>query len=228
MKHLFALLLALWLSQATASTPPEIQIDITMEKITSLIKAGREGEALPYFAELEAMNRPLPEAFHYYYIRSLEKAGRAKEGLQRTHAYFGRYAKKGQYYKDVVAAAGRLSIVVEKEEQARKEAYDKAMAEYTSDLTRYQERVAACPKKFDNDLYTARRDLDRARDVCNPPNPSCSCEHERRWKINSCGKARALREYDRLTDLVDTMSSTTPSEYCSGRFKEPKKPVAPG
>src|SRR5690606_7758423 len=158
MKRLLPFLLVFWLSVAPAAPPADIQMDITMEKITSLIKEGREADALPYFAQLEGMNKPLPEAFHFYFIRSLEKAGRSKEALARTHAYFERYGKKGQYYKDIVAAAGRLSIVVEKQDQASKEAYDKAMATYTRDLASYEKAVQECPQRFDDLLASTRRD----------------------------------------------------------------------
>lgn len=227
MKRLLPFLLVFWLSLASAAPPADIQMDITMEKITGLIKEGKEADALPYFAQLEALNKPLPEAFYFYYIRSLEKAGRSKEALERTTAYFGRYAKKGQYYKEIVAAAGRLSIVVEKQDQATKEAYDKAMATYAQDLARYEKVVQECPRKFHDLVASTRRDFANAEQACNPPNPACSCEHERRWGVNSCNKQKALRTYDRLAEKLDELSASSAYEYCSGRYTAPRKPVAP-
>ena len=46
----------------------QVQVDILMAKITSLIQAQKEVDALPYFAQLEAMDTPKPESFHYYYL----------------------------------------------------------------------------------------------------------------------------------------------------------------
>lgn len=227
MKRLLPLLLVFWISVASAAPPADIQMDITMEKITGLIKEGRDADALPYFAQVEALNTPLPEAFYVYYIRSLEKAGRSKEALQRTTAYFDRYARKGQYYKEIVAAASRLSIVVENQDQATKEAHDKAMATYTESLARYEKSVQECPQMFQGLVTRTRREFANAERACNPPNAACSCEHERRWGTNNCNKRNALRTYDRLAERLDELSASSAYEYCSGRYTAPRKPVAP-
>ena len=71
-----------------ASLPKDIEVDITMKKITSLIEAENYIEALPYFEQLEAMNISLPEGFYYFQIKSLDKTTDTKKTLTQAESYF--------------------------------------------------------------------------------------------------------------------------------------------
>ena len=99
-----------------ASLPKDIEVDITMKKITSLIEAENYIEALPYFEELEAMNISLPEGFYYFQIKSLDKTTDTKKTLIQAESYFTDYGKDGKYYNAVVEIYSRVSMREAKEE----------------------------------------------------------------------------------------------------------------
>lgn len=92
----------------------EVQVDILMGKITSLLQANKEADALPYFAELETMGTQLPESFYFYYIEALQKSGSKEKTLSRAEDYLNRYGKAGKYYGKVIPIVSSLSIEVEK------------------------------------------------------------------------------------------------------------------
>ena len=100
-----------------ASLPKDIEVDITMKKITSLIEAENYIEALPYFEELEAMNISLPEGFYYFQIKSLDKTTDTKKTLTQAESYFTDYGKDGKYYNAVVEIYSRVSMRNAKEEE---------------------------------------------------------------------------------------------------------------
>ena len=113
-----ALAFTLTLSTAqAASLPKDIEVDIVMKKITSLIEAEKYTEALPYFEQLEAMNISLPEGFYYFQIKSLDKTTDTKKTLTQAESYFTDYGKDGKYYSAVVEIYSRVSMRNAKEEE---------------------------------------------------------------------------------------------------------------
>lgn len=232
---LFAWCFGLWVGAVPASgLPADVQADITLEKIVSLIKEGRDAEALPYFEQLDGMKRSLPETFQLYYIRALEKAGRTKDGLARASLYFERHGREGKHYKDVVAIASRLSMDQEKRDAAKQAAQAKAMDEYRHALASYQDAmktyeddVRRCPSRFWDKLRSAMNRVERATAACNPPNRACSCEYERERGLNNCGKREALKEFDSSTEDLAELESGGERGYCEDRYTKPTPPVKP-
>ena len=242
MKRLIPLLMALVIGQAMASQrAPEIEIDITMERITSLLADGREREALPHFARLEAMQPKLPEAFDFYYVRSLERAGQHREALKRANAYFASYGRKGKYYKEVVPIAGRATAEVEKQDQQRLAAYEQAMVSYNQamgahnqamagyqrELAEYESTMRQCPSRHADAIRSARTDVARSEAACNPPNHTYSCDYHRRHGFSNGKGGQNLRTLERRERKLYQLESMAPSEYCAAEYQAPKKPVAP-
>lgn len=153
---LFCLCMSIETGAVAAPLDKSVQVDVVMSKITTLLQANKEAEALPYFQQLEAMDTPLPESFYFYYIDALDKSGDANSALSRAEAYLSRYGKKGKYYGKVVAIMSRLSI------QADKEAKEKAALEDFKSLTRA--KLSALKLDFDkngraSDITSAQAEL---------------------------------------------------------------------
>jgi hypothetical protein len=85
-----------------------VVVDIVMKKITAGLKENNPAKTLPQFAHLEKLGVPLPESFSYYYIETLEKAGKKDAARARAAAYLKTYGKKGKYYAPVIEIMGRL------------------------------------------------------------------------------------------------------------------------
>lgn len=105
-KLCFAILVSIFVN--VYAFDDDVKTDILMEKITSSIKDNRFGDALPAFKELEAIRKPLPESFYYYYIQALDKTGGTLDAFSRAEKYLTKYGKKGKYYGQVVEVFARL------------------------------------------------------------------------------------------------------------------------
>lgn len=81
---------------------PAIALDVMMKKITSSMEAGAPEKALPEFARIEKLGRPLPESFYYYYAEACSKAGREAEAKERARHYLNTYGRGGKYYAKAV------------------------------------------------------------------------------------------------------------------------------
>jgi len=112
-KTLLLSLVLLCIAVQAQALDREVQIDILTNKITTLLKAGKNAEALPYFAELEGMQAALPESFDYFYIDTLDKSGKAEKALERSEGYLKKYGKKGKYYGQVIEIMSRRSMEAE-------------------------------------------------------------------------------------------------------------------
>jgi hypothetical protein len=108
------MLMILVMSPAVRAEDQEVQIDLLMSKITTLLKDDKAAKALPYMAELESMepsmSKPLPESFHFYYIDTLDKAGDRDKALSRANLYLKKFGKKGKNYGRVIDILSRLQI----------------------------------------------------------------------------------------------------------------------
>lgn len=80
--------------------------DIVMSKITNAIKEERYKDALPHFAYLEKRNDDLPESFYFYQIKSLSKAGRQSEAMDKAKNYLKSYGAESKYYSEVIEILG--------------------------------------------------------------------------------------------------------------------------
>lgn len=133
-KTLLPLLLTL-LAHTAFSAPRDesIQADLLMTRITGLIQANKQTEALPYFEQLEALNMALPESFYYHYIDALDMAGKAEKVFERCEHYMGKYGKRGKYYAQVLpiyaraedahrAAVAKAEAIARAKEEAKKQA----------------------------------------------------------------------------------------------------------
>lgn len=96
-----------------------VQTDILVNKITTLIQAGRSAEALPYFDQLESTGTKLPESFYYFQIEALDKAGRKDDTLRRGEQFLNQYGRGSKYYNQVLDIVSRRSI---ERDQAQQEA----------------------------------------------------------------------------------------------------------
>lgn len=116
---------------ASHALEKDIEVDILVTRITGLMKEGKNVEALTLFEKLEGMNVKVPESFDFYYIDTLDKAGKASKALERSEIYLKKYGKKGKYYGQVIEIVGRRSAEVEKERKAAdaKSKADQAAAE---------------------------------------------------------------------------------------------------
>lgn len=86
----------------------ETVADLLMAKITAATKANEPDKALPHFARLEKLGVTLPESFYYYYIESLEGAGKRGEARARVNDYLKKYGRQGKYYAQVIEMMSRL------------------------------------------------------------------------------------------------------------------------
>lgn len=174
-KTLLLLFVLLTVGVHAQALDKEVQIDILTNKITTLVKAGNNAEALPYFEQLEGMQATLPEAFDVMYIDVLDKAGKAEKALERGEAYLKKYGKKGKYYSKVIEVVSRRSMDVEKAAKikAEKEAREANEAER---LAREAERLEANNKAVSlrekaarhaeyGDLENVQRFLDEAAKI---------------------------------------------------------------
>lgn len=116
-------LFILTVTVANAQGNPDHEIDIVTGKITTLIKAQRYGEALPYFRELESKGGKLPESFDYYYVDTLARAGESTKAIERAKAYLKKHGSKGKHYPQVIELVGRLELEAD---AAEKELWRKA------------------------------------------------------------------------------------------------------
>ena len=87
-----------------------VQADILTGKITTLIKAGKQADALPYFEQLEALDVPHPESFYFFYVDALDKAEKVKATVERGNQFLEKYGRNSKYYADVIAIVSRRSI----------------------------------------------------------------------------------------------------------------------
>ena len=141
-----------------ASLPKDIEVDITMKKITSLLEAEKYTEALPYFEQLEAMNISLPEGFYYFQIKSLDKTIDTKKTLTQAESYFTDYGKDGKYYSAVVEIYSRVSMRNAKEEEVVNELRMKEEA-IAKELRMKEEAIAneLRMKKIEDELAQKKR-----------------------------------------------------------------------
>lgn len=111
-KYWVAILFSLFMGAKVLAAPLDksVQVDIAMSKITTLLQANKEKEALPYFEELESLDTPLPESFYFYYIDALDKSWNGEAVLSRAEVYLRKYGKKGKYYGKVISIVSRWSI----------------------------------------------------------------------------------------------------------------------
>lgn len=136
--YLFILLVA----NASPAYPLDqgMEADILIARITGLLKAEKNAEALPLFEQLESMNAKLPESFDYYYVETLDKAGRAEKALVRGETYLKKFGKKGKYYGQVIEIVARRRPEVEAKAKADAEQakLNKAMI-FRKDAARFAE-----------------------------------------------------------------------------------------
>lgn len=122
MKKLFLMVgasLSFAVIQPAQALDKEVQGDILMAKITAALKVDKFSDALPYFEEMELLNLRLPESYYFYYIDTLERAGKQEDALLRAEMYLERFGRKGKYYEQVIELIARRSADVDKAKAAR-------------------------------------------------------------------------------------------------------------
>jgi hypothetical protein len=160
-QSLFVLLMCI--GSTAQAISPDVQKDLLLSKITTLLKADKPAEALPYFAELEKMEsslpKQLPESFHYYYIQSLDKAGNADKALGRADVYLKRYGQLGKNYGNVIAIMSRLQIQAARLEEER-------ITEATRQAEKAAEDKRECRERYKNDIRSAHNNLQHTEAAC--------------------------------------------------------------
>lgn len=217
MKLLMGILICLCMSIETgavaAPLDKSVQVDVVMSKITTLLQANKEAEALPYFQQLEAMDTPLPESFYFYYIDALDKSGDANNALSRAEAYLSRYGKKGKYYGKVVAIMSRLSIQADKEAKEKAAESDRRAKQYAEEKKRYDENMAACR---DHEYWGHRASLTKARERAFD---KCYDKDRRNGGVfayyeSQCSEAVKIRAQEAIPD----------GEWCGSKYYKPTPP----
>lgn len=124
---LFALVMAV--SSSAYAVSQDIKADLLMTKIKSAIEANRPVDALPQFAELEAMeptlDKPLTEGFHYYYVYALAESGNNLKAQQRANMYLEKFGKQGKHYQEVLGILSRVDDLANQERQEAKAAAER-------------------------------------------------------------------------------------------------------
>lgn len=77
-------LLLLGVVVAAHAVDKDVQTDLLMVKIVSLVTADRTVEALPFLAQLEGMGAPLSENLQLLYIDTLDRAAEPSHRLARS------------------------------------------------------------------------------------------------------------------------------------------------
>lgn len=197
-KYLMALLTVSFSATAFALSP-RVQADLLMSRITAAVKADNYIGALPDFAELESLapslSKPLPEAYYYYYVEALDKAGKSAEALHRSEIYIDRFGEKGRYYYKVIPIMSRAQLTV-REEIARVEILkEDRMNKYKKDMFNYLREKKEYDKEYE-DLYFSVRgsnqcDLDEAANIwrCTASNKISS--QECADKYTNCERRRS-------------------------------------
>lgn len=88
----------------------EIQTDILVQKIASLIQSNRHAEALPYFQQLEQSGAKLTEVVYFRYIDALDKSSQINAAVAKGKEYLEKFSNKGKYYSEVIEIISRRSI----------------------------------------------------------------------------------------------------------------------
>jgi hypothetical protein len=124
---------------AQAASP--VEVEITMAKITSLLKQEKYADALPYFARLESSGVALPESFYFYQIQALYKSNDVDGTLAKGDAYFNNFDKSSKYHADIIAMYSEFDLIADKRKQAKAvQALASAAAEekYSAQMERYK------------------------------------------------------------------------------------------
>jgi hypothetical protein len=226
MNKFFLLLIStLVLHASTAGSAPldkSVRVEVTMQKITTLIKAEKYSDSLPYFAELESSGEALPESFHYHYISALDKAGDSDQAHRRAMFYLEQYGRKGRYYKPVVEVVSRLDL--KKDGETKKQAEAKAQHDriftlanekYQTDVARYRTEIAQCRSDDAEAKSSAKDDVARLQR---------DCEWYDKYGCDQARDEAGRKLYKRMLRAMDTVSSW-PYDSCSKEHVEPAKPV---
>ncbi len=199
-----------------------IRIEVTMQKITTLLKAKKYNESLPYFAELESSGETLPDSFHYYYIDALDKAGESEQAQRRAAAYLDKYGRKGRYFKPVVEIVSRLDLKKDAEmkkqaeaKEQRDRAFSLANEKYQTDFAKYRTDVEQCRIDDAEAKESAKQDVARLQR---------DCEWYDKYGCNQAREEAGRKLYKRMLRAMDTVENW-PYDRCSKDFSEPAKPV---
>jgi hypothetical protein len=89
----------------------EVALDIEMKKITDLLKVSKYEEAIPrfhrVFKALKADGVDEDELLVYYYVFTLDKAGRKGDASRAANIYLKTYGKQSAHYKEVIEIASK-------------------------------------------------------------------------------------------------------------------------
>ena len=97
----------MFLALSALSADKGVQVDLLTVKIKSALDAGRYGNAVSYFTELEAL-APLSDDNLFLYINTLERAGERQAAYKRANDYLERYGNNGRHYQKALEVVGRL------------------------------------------------------------------------------------------------------------------------
>jgi hypothetical protein len=196
------LIFAMTVSLISFAAERQVNVDITMGKIVSLIKNERWSETLPYFDQIEASGEKIPESFYYYQIEALYKSKNIDTTLAKVDAYMKRYGKRGKYYAKVVEIGSEVSLVADKLAREEKAAADKqaaANAEYEQKMRQYERAMV---------VYNAAYD-------------------ERSEKVEQCRKATMIEgnrcyEHNVVKGILGTDYTATERKqrWCAERYNE--------
>lgn len=121
------LIIIMFVATTAHAETNSVQIDLITARIVSAIKAEKFSEALPLLAQLEELETPPSEDFHYLYIDTLDRAGDVPIALSRSYAYLEKYGRPGKYYSRVIEITSRLQDIADRD--AKKAAEDKIRRE---------------------------------------------------------------------------------------------------
>jgi len=148
---------------------PGLKTDVTMAKITALLKASRYEDALPYFEQLERSQVVLPEFFYYYQIDTLYRTKNVSQTLLKSQAYLEKFGKKGRHYSEVISISAEFEIIADKNrkdldaelvKKSQAEAaylvamrkYNDAYKSYTIRLEKREKTLKACRAEQEESL----------------------------------------------------------------------------
>lgn len=125
----FCLCMCIETSSLAAPLDKEIQVDVLISKITSLLQSNMVDEAIPYMRQLNDLGA-FPQRLFFQYIEVLDKTGNKEDALDKAEGYLKFYGKDGEYYENVLAIMGRLSIEADKAAKDRVAAAEAALKDF--------------------------------------------------------------------------------------------------
>lgn len=143
----------------------DLQAEVLLAKIVTLVTAGSMADALPYFAQYEAMGKTLSEDFLVLYLDTLERAGDRKMALNRANAYLDKYGKKGKSSSQVIETKVRLELQADKDakeamERRAREEKERAISNAAAETKRATDIIkskVSDAHKLLKDLIVGRR-----------------------------------------------------------------------